>query len=459
MAKRLEIMVASGELSGKRFEVPAAGLRLGRSSSNDIHVPDEELSRSHCLFECSGEIGISLTDLASANGTFVNGDNIGAKTYVLKAGDEILVGQTVIKVLGDGGADSVPPAVTGGKNVDLGFGPTVAEKAAAEAAAVSDKKGMTPSKIAMLGVIAVLVGLIVYVLLYGNPLSFISSSPRKPASSASSVKSDEIISFYYEKVEADSARVFRYASELNGEGFLSVQFDDLPSENRHVPPAPKKITESDMKILKAIFDDDAWSGFKNEYKGSVTGFENTLKFWRIKLVRKDGVKEVVVQNELEPEGFAKLRGDLETWSNNVLGVQSIERSREELVRSSEENEALGDEKWDKRDVLDRNLSDAIGCYTLAKNDLASLGASAGDIDRIQRKIDKAKEELNARYKEVRYEADRLRTIGDLERAREEFAKIRAMIPVREDSRHREAEKNIELIELKMYESKGKGNRR
>ena len=110
-------------------------------------------------------------------------------------------------------------------------------------------------------------------------------------------------------------------------------------------------------------------------------------------------------------------------------------------------------------MLDRNVSDAIAYYTLAKNDLASLGASAGDIDRIQVKINRAKEELNARYKTVRHEADRYRTIGELDAAREEFAKIRAMIPSREDPRHREAEKNIELIELKRYEKDEKGKRR
>ena len=77
MAKRPEIEITSGALSGKRFAVPQEGLRLGRSSSNDIHIPDEELSRNHCLFEAVGEDGIRLTDLASANGTLLNGSPLG----------------------------------------------------------------------------------------------------------------------------------------------------------------------------------------------------------------------------------------------------------------------------------------------------------------------------------------------------------------------------------------------
>ena len=71
--KRPELLITNGAFADRRFVVGEAGLRLGRSSSNDIHIPDEELSRNHCLFEPSGEDGIRVTDLASANGTEVNG--------------------------------------------------------------------------------------------------------------------------------------------------------------------------------------------------------------------------------------------------------------------------------------------------------------------------------------------------------------------------------------------------
>ena len=99
--KRLELEITNGELAGRRYEVKSGGLRLGRSSSNDIHVPDEELSRNHCLFETVGEAGVRVTDLASANGTLVNGVPLGNDPLELKAGDLIEVGKTVIRVVGD----------------------------------------------------------------------------------------------------------------------------------------------------------------------------------------------------------------------------------------------------------------------------------------------------------------------------------------------------------------------
>ena len=99
---RPQIMILSGALAGKRFDVPEGGLRLGRSSSNDVHVPDEELSRNHCLFEQDGMDGIRIVDLASANGTYVNIVQLGADAKVLKIGDIIEAGRTVLKVVEEG---------------------------------------------------------------------------------------------------------------------------------------------------------------------------------------------------------------------------------------------------------------------------------------------------------------------------------------------------------------------
>ena len=118
MAKRPELLIVSEPLAGKRYAITADGLRLGRSSSNDIHVPDEELSRNHCLFERVDEDAIRVTDLASANGTILNGRMLGGAPARLKVGDVIEVGATTIKVVGD---EEPPPRGAGGA-VDLGFG-------------------------------------------------------------------------------------------------------------------------------------------------------------------------------------------------------------------------------------------------------------------------------------------------------------------------------------------------
>ncbi|MBQ5531231.1 MAG: FHA domain-containing protein, partial [Kiritimatiellae bacterium] len=80
-----ELEMKAGPEPGRRYPISRFGTRLGRSSSNDIHWPEGELSRNHCLFEPDGD-GVCVIDLASANGTYVNGEQVEGRRP-LKPGD------------------------------------------------------------------------------------------------------------------------------------------------------------------------------------------------------------------------------------------------------------------------------------------------------------------------------------------------------------------------------------
>ena len=69
-------------------------LTLGRSSGNDLPIPDRTLSRSHARISVSGETAV-LEDLESRNGTILNGVRI-ADRVPLHPGDRIVVGETTI---------------------------------------------------------------------------------------------------------------------------------------------------------------------------------------------------------------------------------------------------------------------------------------------------------------------------------------------------------------------------
>ena len=89
--RKLELLVVRGMMSGRRFPISVNGSRLGRAGSCEIAINDPILSRHHCLFEyVHGDL--RLTDLASANGTFVNGEELCARTIVLRHNDVITVG-------------------------------------------------------------------------------------------------------------------------------------------------------------------------------------------------------------------------------------------------------------------------------------------------------------------------------------------------------------------------------
>ena len=79
-----------GALEGQRFELEA-GRTIGREGA-DITLDDDQVSRSHARVSVAGAT-ITIEDLGSTNGTFVNGEKIdGATTLV--PGDTVRIGAT-----------------------------------------------------------------------------------------------------------------------------------------------------------------------------------------------------------------------------------------------------------------------------------------------------------------------------------------------------------------------------
>ena len=87
------LRLATGPLAGKVFEIETA-LRLGRHPFNEVSLADPGVSRYHCWIQFR-DGAPSVEDLASANGTFVNGERIRARR-TLKPGDVIRAGSTEI---------------------------------------------------------------------------------------------------------------------------------------------------------------------------------------------------------------------------------------------------------------------------------------------------------------------------------------------------------------------------
>ena len=68
---------------------------FGRSAENDVAVLDPLVSRQHAVVELSGG-GYLVTDLGSANGTFINDDPVTTPTR-LRVGDQVKFGGTVFR--------------------------------------------------------------------------------------------------------------------------------------------------------------------------------------------------------------------------------------------------------------------------------------------------------------------------------------------------------------------------
>jgi putative nucleotidyltransferase with HDIG domain len=71
-----------------------ASVTVGRVSQCEIHIDDQAVSRRHCTLAVNGS-GLAVTDLDSANGTFLNERAI--KNAVAHPGDLIRVGSTTLE--------------------------------------------------------------------------------------------------------------------------------------------------------------------------------------------------------------------------------------------------------------------------------------------------------------------------------------------------------------------------
>src|SRR5436189_3489590 len=87
----------SGKYVGGEFPIPDEGeLLIGRASDLDLVLVEDMVSRKHAkLIAQNGSL--TLSDLGSTNGTFVNGEKI--RRTELKRNDRILIGTSIIKVI------------------------------------------------------------------------------------------------------------------------------------------------------------------------------------------------------------------------------------------------------------------------------------------------------------------------------------------------------------------------
>ncbi|MCE9606505.1 MAG: FHA domain-containing protein [Planctomycetia bacterium] len=93
------MFVVRGNDQGCRFELDADQVTIGRDVGNTIQLHDTEISRRHAVITREGR-RYKLVDNRSSNGTFINGKR--ATTHVLAAGDELLLGSTLLLFTGGG---------------------------------------------------------------------------------------------------------------------------------------------------------------------------------------------------------------------------------------------------------------------------------------------------------------------------------------------------------------------
>jgi len=95
--RALALRFISGKYQGGEYPLTDSGeLVIGRASDLDLVLVEDMVSRKHAKLTLQ-DGGISIADLGSTNGTFVNGEKV--KKAQLKLGDRVLIGTSILKLV------------------------------------------------------------------------------------------------------------------------------------------------------------------------------------------------------------------------------------------------------------------------------------------------------------------------------------------------------------------------
>lgn len=119
--KRVALRFISGKYQGGEFPLSEGReVLVGRSSDLDMVLVEEMVSRRHARIELEGGV-LTIEDLGSTNGTFVNGEKV--LRAELNEGDRVLIGTSILKVVvgseRDGASMGQRPEVHAGKRVTV----------------------------------------------------------------------------------------------------------------------------------------------------------------------------------------------------------------------------------------------------------------------------------------------------------------------------------------------------
>lgn len=92
------LIIIRGTPQGKRYSLNAEALTIGRDKAADLQLMDANVSRVHAKIFRDKD-GLSLQDMGSRNGTFLNDVPIGTEVKPLRKEDMIRMGSTVLKYI------------------------------------------------------------------------------------------------------------------------------------------------------------------------------------------------------------------------------------------------------------------------------------------------------------------------------------------------------------------------
>ena len=426
------LVVEAGPDKGLTITVPPHGIRVGRSSNNDVVLKDSVMSRFHCRFFFKPEDGLWAEDLGSANQTLLNQ----APMHVarLHVGDRLVLGDTTLKVDNDSLLD-----VTTRKLFDtpVADSPTD-DKIEFRRASNGKEPGRKPLRAALMTLLILLAALGALLWIHKTTPRARDAAKSKPTDTARA----QTLSISYEKVQADAKNIFRYVLELEANE-LSIQITDLQNKRQVVGQQHRQVAPEILQSLSDTIEQADFFALKESYQGVATDVWDLIDL-TVTINRK--TLRVQVLNTQEPEACKTVREAIEEFGQNELGLAALALAPEKLIDLAHSASLLGRSLYDQREVKHDNLAKAIRSlhevewYLETIEPKPDFYASAMDLRA------EAEREMQATSDDIMFLAERAIRLKDWNEAALQLRLLCEKIPDRADIRHQNARKKLLAVE-------------
>ena len=439
----IHLLITEGPENGREIHVPAEGLRIGRSSRNDISIADDVMSRFQCRFFFMQGEGLWVSDLGSVNGTMVNGKPVQEQRLHIQ--DEILAGDTRFRVVNDGSAAALPVVTPASAPTLSSVMPEGFRKLAEVPVDLGLRRGnraagpSAPNALRrnLLWLVAIMLLLVLFIWLQ-KPFMALFEKPRPVA--VQPPVDLPVLELMFERVEGSVSNIFRYSMELKRD-VLRVEVDDLQSD-RHVR-RDKKVAPELLQNLARSIEATGVLDLREENSGLAPGLYNLSD---LSVTLGAVTRRIKVFNQAEPEIFATTRAMIEEFGKNELGLAALAVDPATLVEKAQTALLQGKKMWDEREVRNENLYNAIQAYKECEWYLETIQPKpAFNAEAVSARAECIRE-LQRRFDDLWFLAERSVKLREWKEAERQLKVICEMIPDRSDDRNRNASKNLVDVE-------------
>lgn len=454
-------IIEEGPERGRELTIPPEGARLGRATENDISIADAAMSRFQCRIYFR-EGALHVMDLGSTNETLLNEEPV--VDQMLRHGDQILIGETMLRVVNDGLGEAPkpqPPASAGAAPAEpspivfqpegavrlnsdpdpapilIPDEPTVQPQPSAAPAhgeeAVDlglgrrnqmdgDEQGNDQkTNYLLITLVTVLVVMAVFV-----TVMFLTPPPANPESA---IPQNPQIHVMMETVRAGEGNIFRYAVEIRPNGQIYAEIHDLANQRRIIREhqMPEEILERFHTQISNRRD--AFYRLRDQFEGLPLD-TNAHESAEITLIYGRDVRQVRVANQMEPDAFRAVREQIQTFVDNELNLGIISQPPEVLRAMADRAWTRAQQLYEERDVRNANLWEASQQLREIVWLLESIEPKPAFFRDAVRLQEEWRQQLEQRVRNLRFEAAREIQVGNRERAVQLYRRILATFPER-----------------------------